>query len=546
MRQSPRSDGYFDLLPNFGSVPLSSRLMFARCVQNTKTLSASSVVAANLVSPSKKAPMGTKAAAVSQVREDEAMSAFGVDTARDADGDVVLRSRAGERLVALPPAAARRVLQDVKMFGPQTALLRAGIRSSDPESLRERALRVFANLAERHHDFSDALILQRSAEARTDAFVSSLRSLKRAETPEARKKAENLLRATLYSEADTENRLARLALDLFTPMGNLNAAEAFGEESADAYKAIADGRHSDAGAHAFWAAIEGMSALGGSKYLRVFKELGVRTPLVRRMIRARDLARMEANAAKSMKSYSGEEMFGAKFWNQLDPYQQTYLESIARLAKGQVGEKQLSKALKAVGASSEVNANAKIADEAKKTRKRRVSVPLRGKAYTRVFDDALKDQELTRFLWFFLFPKSAPGRITQLEHKAATAGKSSKQARADEQILKDRKNFGNASIQVLRTPYDDLSKLALRRRLLDMMRNPNGAGRSYVEGGRIRRSINGESTEFTRVRWSEEDFEKMIRGVEQAMLRQAASDIKPTVMDFFAALGARIAALDTP
>lgn len=70
MRQSPRCGCYFDLLPNFGSVPFIRRWIFWRWVQKTRKLSRIRIMTANSVSPNRNAPIGTQVAAVSAASEE--------------------------------------------------------------------------------------------------------------------------------------------------------------------------------------------------------------------------------------------------------------------------------------------------------------------------------------------------------------------------------------------------------------------------------------------------------------------------------------------
>ncbi len=477
-----------------------------------------------------------------QIRQ-TAYADSGVSVTRDKDAGYVLQDRKGARLIGLPRFAGTRVLEHPKAFGAQLRLLQMGLQGASADALFPRALAVFSDLHERDHNAVDMRILYKPTEARAEAFVSAVTAFRNARTAESKAEAETILRTVLFAEAAPANRLASFGLDL-TPLGRINAAKDFGEDGVEAMRAFNEGRLLDAGAASLWTLLDGMAVVGGIRFGKILEKGAQTTPIGRRIVAARHLARMEGNAAKKLAPVNAETMLGQRLWNRYDEDSQVYMEGLLRSAKGAVGEEAMRKFL------VDVKANGKRGVGMKEGKGRKETIveilPEHGGGTgkddlkPRFYDEILEDTKMQRVFGLFLWPASTPGKKTRIEVKADAAPSPYLQAKKDDIIKKNLKSYHTHEMLLLRVPYDEISKTKIRQQALAWMRSPEGAGMQYIKGVDKFKKVNGKKVFVRRIQWSEAHFEKMIDDVDKSLRKSARIAALPTFGDFLVGLSARV------
>lgn len=476
--------------------------------------------------------------------------ATGVTFAREGDGGYRLVDRDGTTLMTLPELAGRHVIENPQKFGAQIELLRTGLKADDEGGLQALATNVFANVHERDHEALERRLLYKPTDARTQAALTGFDAIRRAKTPEERKHAEAVLRTALFAEAAPGKRLAYLGLDIFTPVGNVNAFNDFQKETSDAYKAFAEGRHLDGAWSSMWAAVDLVGAASGIRVGKLMKEAAKHAPGGRKLVAAADLARMERNGRKKHRGFAPEAIVGPKLWAKLDDDQRGFLTSISMYAKGRVGENAVAKNLDAVGAPSFALKEARDRAAGKKPtppRKKPTNVYLHADhgGKLRKFDDALVDATMKRVLGIFLMPKRKQGTKTLIETKAYGAQKSPEQRVKDEAIKDHQKKYGKSEQLLLQVPYAEASKSELRDLLIQRLIAPGSRGQQYVTTGVqkiVKKGEKGEPDITRLVKWEPSEIEAMARAVDRNLTRLDWSDRAPTVGDFLIGIGARMAA----
>lgn len=102
-------------------------------------------------------------------------------------------------------------------------------------------------------------------------------------------------------------------------------------------------------------------------------------------------------------------------------------------------------------------------------------------------------------------------------------------------VKKELDDYRANELLVLRMPYDDVSKAVLRKKVLEWMRNPEGAGMKRVQGEY--RTRKGK-----KVVWAEKQMTDLINSVDRSLARQALRGYTPTIGSFITGLAMRMAA----
>lgn len=480
-----------------------------------------------------------------QVRNAMTHEVTGVTVSKRADGHFALKLADGRTLLTLPPLAGEAVRGAPKKYAAQIQLLAAAADADDPEALRRHAMNVFSNVHEREHEALEQRLLYKPTEARAGAFINGLTNLRSATTPAEKTKAEAILRTALFAEAAPAKRLAYLGLDLFTPVGNLNSAVGLRQETAAAYKDLSEGRYLDGAMHTVWSAVELVGAVSGIRASRLLREAAKTTPIGRRVVAARDLARMEAHKQRKHPAVRGEVVFGPRRWNRMTQDQRGYFDGMFNNAKGQVGEAQMRQTFADVGAPSFQNKRAledpnKTKPVSKSENPTVVHILKEHGGGERHFDDALVGATLQRHLKVFLFPKQSYGQMTLVENKAAGAGPNANQRKLDPIIEANSEKYGNAEILRLRQPYNELNKKDLRATVKRLMSDPDLMGQRYSTTGVIKKSKDAPG-KFRTVKWEPEILDRMIADADRSLRMQQWKDQAPTVADFLFGVAARAA-----
>lgn len=485
--------------------------------------------------------------ATAQVKAAMTRQATGVAVGKQADGDYALKAANGDTLLTLPRLAGHAVVSDPEKYGAQIKLLLAAANVDDPETLRRHAFNVFSNLHEREHEFLERRLLYAPTDARAGAFVNGVARLREATTPAEKTKAEAILRTALFAEAAPGKRLAYLGLDLLTPVGNANAAVGFSNEVAAAQKDFSEGRYLDGAMHTVWSAVEFTGAVSGIKAGKILREVAKTTPIGRRTVAALDLAKKMAASQRKHASVPAVVIMGRRKWAEMDDDQRGYIEGVLNNAKGQVGEAHMTQVLNDVGANSFKHKEAiKKAQGQKPTpppeKPTRIKVKDQPRGGTRVFDDATVGETIHTFMGFFARPKSAPGKTTLIEHKAAGASKTPTQVELQEIMEKRKKEFGHLDIVDLHTPYSDLNKDALSKTIRRMLTAPNLMGQKYVTSGVYKTDKQAPSAPARYIKWEENELNKILKAAERSLELQKWGDRAPTLGDFMLGFTARLSA----
>lgn len=471
--------------------------------------------------------------------------ATGIAISRDKESNFVLKDADGQRLLSLSSLTGSRVLGAPADFAPQMRLLRRAVGDATPEELHAHALAVFSSIHERDHNYVDARVIYEPTKERAKALVSSALALRAAETPSARAEAEALLKATLFAEAAPGARLASFGLDVFTPLGRANAAKEADENLTQAIEAFSDGRLGDGAASTFWTAVDAIAVVGGIRFGKILEMVARTTPPGRRIIAARKLARMESTGRETLPPVDAEAMLGKRMWARYDENSQKYLQGLLRAAKGAVGEEAMRKYMADLKANPARGPGKQESPGRQLTRadiqKRHGGGHGKNELGPRFYDEVLTDTAVRRVFGIFLWPASTPGLKTRVEHKMDSAYSTGKQSKKDKVIAENLDEYDTHDLLLLRTPYNDISKLKLRSQALAWMRNKDGMGAKYVQGVDKFKTVDGKKVFVKRIKWSEEHLDRMIKDVDRTLALRAAHGSLPTVADFLSGLAARMA-----
>ncbi len=404
---------------------------------------------------------------------DVARMEMGVAVARTGDEGYEIRNAAGERMLRLPRQMGANVLSDPKQFAGRMRLFRVAMNAADPGDLWERALHIFGRIADRDHKLGTPHLLYgaRSVEARTDAFVTSVRQLRAAKTEEERLAAEATAQTVLFAEAAPLRKLIATGLDFTPGPGNVNS---FGDARKEFFKmvdAIEPGEADDALTAGFWTAINGVAAGLGLPFGKIAKAAANVTPGVKRYAGAYDLAHFQDLAKQTgHRAFKAEEMMLPRYWKVLSPYQKTYLEGTFSNANGAAGEAiQQERSVAAGFPSFEAEEVKQIKRGGARTlvRLKPHSVQMRPEhgGRLRKFDDGFVGVIMKRIMDRFLFPDNSPGKITVIENKGVGAKKSIEQ-RLDERSINasihlDSKKYEIESLQI---PYLNMNKNLIQKK----------------------------------------------------------------------------------
>lgn len=473
----------------------------------------------------------------------------GVTFQKQSNDDYALKNAAGDVLLTLPPLAGRAVQENPERYGPQIRLLAAGMSSEDPKVLLRLAMNVFSNLHEKEHEAMEQRLLYAPTESRANAFVDGLASLQNAKTDAEKEEAAAVIRTALFAEAAPKNRLAYLGLDLFTPIGNVNAASEFKKEAVNAYENFHKGEVLGGSLHTMWAAIELAGAVSGIRAGQLVRQAARTTPQGRAIVAARDSARMQASAQRRHAPVAPQVIIGRGRWEQMDDDQKAYFKGLLANAAGQVGEAQMTQTLTEAGVDS-----FKRQELLKKERGEKPTPPDKNptryevlgkqKGGTRIFDDAAVGQTIESFMGLFSRPKLNEGKTTVFEHKGLGATKSKNQIKLENEMKGNGDKYGHVEIATLHTPYSDYDKKALRDTIVKKMSNPKLQGQKYISQGVYRKNFSEANQSPRLIRWSEDDLDKMIRSTERSLTLQSWGDKAPTLGDFFMGVAARLSTVD--
>lgn len=479
------------------------------------------------------------------VKKAELLETAGVIFSQSSDNDTILKTTSGERLVEVPRYTSEHIKSRPQKFARQLHLLRRAHEGGDEDELFAQALAVFSHLHEKQHDVGDARILYKATEERARAFVSNVMALRAAKTKENREHAEAMLQATLFAEALPARRLASLALDIFTPVGRANALEDLDEDSAAAVKAFREGRFTDGAISTLWTLIDGVAIVGGVNFKKLMIQAGHSTPQTRRIIAARDLARMQAQGRKRLPGVSAEAILGKALWARFDKESQDFLSGVFNNAKGIASEEQMRQLMVDVGAKPKRGPGLDEADGREITR---VDIlPEHGggsgkdKLGPRYYDEILEETRLRPVLGLFLLPASTPGVKTRVELKVDGARSRGQQAKKDAIIAKNLEKYDTNELLLLRIPYNDISKGKVHQEVMRLMQSDTSMAAKYIRGHNKYKIENGERVLVERIKWPPEKLEKMIQDVDRALRKQAVGDASPTVGLFVAGLAAKMA-----
>ena len=473
---------------------------------------------------------------LSKARLDLGQEVHGLELRRSSDGYDVRDSK-GTSIFTLPRFAGQAIAADPKRYGPRLQLLNEALAAENPDTLYDRAAALLHAIAEKEHDIADGTLAFGTAEARAGALITWLKRLQSATTPESQVEAENHIRAALFAEAAPGNRLASFGLDLAPIIGNLRSAEDAIEGGEEVAKALEEGRYADAAGAAFWTALDGIGAVTGIGAGKAVKAAARQTKQGRWVFARNDLARMQRYGQTGLPPIGAEAILGPKYWNRLTEEEKSYLIGLLPSAKGNVAEEQARMRLKAAGIDGERGVDVK---EGKGREKTEVEIMPQHRTRpkdpkVRYYDEILDGVALKRFMFFFLKPVRTPGKRTFVEIKAGPTNGAAGQRRADQIVKNDIKKYHANEILLLRMPYDEVSKAALRKQLKAWMQNPKGAGMKRVKG--VYETRSGE-----RVVWTQEQLDKLVDMVDKSLARQQLRGHLPTIGSFMTGLVARMAA----
>ena len=485
--------------------------------------------------------------ASAQVRNASTRQATGVTVSKRADGHFALKSAGGATLMTLPPFAGEAVRGNPQKYAAQIQLLDATAHTDDPEALRRHAMNVFSNVHEREYEALERRLLYQPTEARAGAFVNGATKIRMAKTPAEKAEAEAILRTALFAEAAPAKRLAYLGLDIFTLVGNLNSAIGLKQETAAAYKDLSEGRYLDGAMHTVWSAVELLGTVTGLRAGKLIREAAKTTPIGRRVVAARDLAKKMAAAQRKQTSVPAEVIVGRRQWARMNEDQRAYFKGVVNNAEGQVGEAHMTQVLTDVGANSfkrqeAINTSQGIPKTKAKDNPTRIEVIDKKKGGMRVFDDAAVGETIETFMGFFARPKTTPGKTTLFEHKAAGAGKTKSQLELEDKMKENQIKLGHLDIIDLHTPYSELNKGALKDTMKRLMTDPRLQGQKYVTSGVYKKNKNHPSDRGRHVKWDESELDKMLKSTERSLEIQKWGDRLPTAGDFMLGFAARLSA----
>ena len=302
-----------------------------------------------------------------KARLDTGRTAHGLEIRKTGDGYDVLDAKHTE-IFTLPKFAGSAIAPDPKRYAPRLLLLREALAAENPDALHDRASALLHAIAENEHSIGDGTLVFGAAQARAGALVTWLKRRQTAETPEARQKAENGIRAVLFAEADPGNRLAAFDLDVAPIIGNLRSGEGAIESADEVQKALDEGRYMDATGAAFWTALDSLGAVTGIGLGKAAKAAARETPVASRYIARHDLWRMKRYGETGLPPINAEAIMGPKYWNRLTKDEKSYLIGILPNAKGIVGEEQAGVSLKKAKAIGERGLKSKEGVERRATK----------------------------------------------------------------------------------------------------------------------------------------------------------------------------------